>query len=71
MSDALATLPWVEQGSIHADRSNRMVTFGINDESQFSMDELRQTLGPRYGKGIEVVGDKPHADKQSRAEKKL
>ena len=55
MSDALASLPWVEQGSIKADRSSRTVVFGINDKSLFNMDEIVEALGSRYGKGLEQV----------------
>jgi hypothetical protein len=59
VSDALATLPWVEQGSIDADRSSRTVKFGINDESQFDLEALRKTLGSRYGNGLNVLENKP------------
>jgi hypothetical protein len=55
VSDALATLPWVEQGSIKADRGSRTVVFGINDKSQFNLDEIGEALGSRYRKGMEVV----------------
>jgi hypothetical protein len=62
VSDALASLPWVEQGSIKADRSSRTVVFGINDKDQFNMDEVSEALGARYRKGVEVVkGPEPTA----------
>jgi hypothetical protein len=63
VSDALATLPWVEQGSIKADRGSRTATFGINDKSQFNLEELRDALGSRYGNGIEVLENKPNSSK--------
>ena len=42
MRDALATLPWVETGTIDADRATRTVRFGINDQSQFSLDKVSE-----------------------------
>jgi hypothetical protein len=53
--DALATLPWVEQRTIAADRGSRTVTFGINDRSKFSLDKIKQALAPRYRKGLALV----------------
>jgi hypothetical protein len=53
--DALRTLPWVEQETIEPDRSSRTVKFGINDASKFNVEELSETLGPRYGRGMEVL----------------
>jgi hypothetical protein len=53
--EALATLPWVEQGSIEPDRSSRTVKFGINDASKFDVGELSEVLGPRYRRGMEVL----------------
>jgi hypothetical protein len=69
VSDALATLPWVEQGSIKADRGSRTVVFGINDKSQFNMDKIGEALGSRYGKGIEQVSMTEPKPDQSTAHK--
>jgi hypothetical protein len=60
VSDQLATLPWVEQVSIKADRSSRTVTFGINDASQYNLEELSQALSPRYRKDIKVLENKTY-----------
>ena len=59
MSKALATLPWVESGTIEANRSTRMVEFGINSKSSYSEDSLRNVLPSRYRKDMEVV-EAPH-----------
>jgi hypothetical protein len=53
--DALATLPWVEQRTIDADRGTHTVTFGVNDRSKFSMDKIKQALAPRYRRGLAIV----------------
>jgi cytochrome c-type biogenesis protein CcmE len=53
--DALATLPWVEQGTIQVDPDTKQVRFGINDKAQFSEEALRQALPSRYRKGLAVV----------------
>jgi cytochrome c-type biogenesis protein CcmE len=41
---ALATLPWVEQGSVQTDVGKREVRFNVNDKSAWSEDELRKSL---------------------------
>jgi hypothetical protein len=55
VSAALATLPWVEQGSIKADRFSRSVKFGINDKQLFDLEEIRNTLPSKYRDGLELV----------------
>jgi hypothetical protein len=52
---ALATLPWVEKRTIAADRATRTARFGINDKSQFSLEKIKEALGPRYSRGLELV----------------
>ena len=59
MRNALTSLPWVEDATIHADRSTKTVRFGINDKSQFSMSKIRSVLGSRYSKGLELVEGPP------------
>ncbi|MCS6864032.1 MAG: hypothetical protein RMJ56_08375 [Gemmataceae bacterium] len=55
MSSSLATLPWVEKGSIKTDAQRRHVKFTVTDRSQFNMDELRQKLGSRYSSGVQLI----------------
>jgi hypothetical protein len=48
------------------------VKFGINDKSQFNLDEILESLSPRYRKDLKVVSgpdDKtpPPADKKAAA----
>lgn len=42
--DALATLPWVEAKSIHADRATRQVKFTVTDRDQYQFDTVAATL---------------------------
>jgi hypothetical protein len=70
VSESLATLPWVEKGSIEADRASRSVKFTIKDKSRFNLDEIQESLSPRYRKDLTVVSgpdDKtsPSADNKS------
>ena len=44
MQKALATLPWVEQGTIKVDAKNREVHFAVKDKSQFSLESIKQAL---------------------------
>jgi hypothetical protein len=55
VSKSLATLPWVEQGSIKADRASRSVKFVINDKSRFNMKEIEKSLSPRYRKDLKAL----------------
>jgi hypothetical protein len=41
---ALATLPWVEQGTVQTDVSTREVRFNLRDKSAWSEDEVRKSL---------------------------
>jgi beta-lactam-binding protein with PASTA domain len=41
---ALATLPWVEQGTVETDVSTREVRFNVKDKSAWSEDEVRKSL---------------------------
>jgi hypothetical protein len=41
---ALATLPWVEQGTIEVDAKNREVHFALKDKSQFNLASMKQAL---------------------------
>ncbi len=44
MRSALATLPWVEQGSIQTDVDRREVRFNLKDKSAFDEDAIKQAL---------------------------
>jgi hypothetical protein len=54
--NALASLPWVEQRTIETHKPQRLdVTFGINDKSAFSEDDITRVLGGSYAPGWKVV----------------
>lgn len=55
MRGALATLPWVEKGTIDADRSTRTVRFGVTDKRQFNLEAVRRALPARYRSGLELL----------------
>jgi hypothetical protein len=57
--DALATLPWVEQKTIQADRAARTAKFGVNDKAAFSLSEIEEALSPKYRRGLRVVDGPP------------
>jgi hypothetical protein len=42
--NALATLPWVEQETIHIDVKAREVSFNLKEGSQFNEAEAKQAL---------------------------
>jgi hypothetical protein len=52
---ALATLPWVEQGSIQTDVPTREVRFNLNDKAAWNEDAIKQAL---KGKGFPQVSVK-------------
>jgi hypothetical protein len=52
---ALATLPWVEKGTIDADRASRIARFGVTDKRQFNMEAVRRALPARYRSGLELL----------------
>jgi hypothetical protein len=46
---ALATLPWVEQGSVQTDVDSREVRFNLKDKNAFDEDALRKAFkGERF-----------------------
>jgi hypothetical protein len=53
--DALATLPWVEQKTIQADRASKTVKFGVNDKKAFNLNEIEETLSSKYRKGLRII----------------
>jgi hypothetical protein len=42
--NALATLPWVEQGSIQTDTDRREVRFDLKDKGGFNEEEVKKAL---------------------------
>ncbi len=44
MRKALATLPWVEQGTVETDVSTREVRFNITDKAAWNEDEVKKAL---------------------------
>jgi hypothetical protein len=55
VSQALASLPWVEPGSVKADGRKRQAKFTVTDRAKFDMDEVRKALGWRYADGVKVL----------------
>jgi hypothetical protein len=53
--DALATLPWVEQKTIQADRATKTAKFGVNDKAAFDLSEIEGALSSKYRRGLRVV----------------
>jgi hypothetical protein len=41
---ALATLPWVEQGTIQMEFKTRELRFGLNDTSEFNAQKVKNAL---------------------------
>jgi hypothetical protein len=44
VAEALATLPWVEAGSIKADRTTRQAKFTIKDRTKFNLEEVQSVI---------------------------
>jgi hypothetical protein len=55
VSQALATLPWVESDSIKADGKKRQAKFTVTDPAKFNLDEVKRALGDRYGGGVKLL----------------
>jgi hypothetical protein len=60
---ALATLPWVEQGSIQTDVKKREVRFDLKDKKGFNEEEVRKALQGQGFKEV-TVQSAPHGDKE-------
>jgi hypothetical protein len=70
VSDALASLPWVEPGSIKADGKKRQAKFTVADPAKFNMDEVKRALGDRYSGGVKLLaGPTPGAEKTATTDK--
>lgn len=55
MRAALATLPWVEQGSITADVGTHLATFGVKDKSKFNMEQVKEALKEQQFPEVELI----------------
>ena len=55
MGAALTSLPWVDFEKIKLDAKKRQAKFTVKDRAKFSVDELKQALGPRYADGMTVL----------------
>jgi hypothetical protein len=44
VSEALATLPWVEPSSIQADRRTRQAKFTVKDRTAFDMAAVQEVI---------------------------
>ena len=59
MRKALATLPWVEKGSIKPDTDTQEVTFGFRKKDDFNYDQFKEAI---EGKTDFKVGKVLHQD---------
>ena len=55
MRKALATLPWVEQGSIVVEVSKRKVTFNVTDPRQFDLKQVDEAVKKQKFEGCELI----------------
>ncbi|HSQ55591.1 MAG TPA: hypothetical protein VLM40_07580 [Gemmata sp.] len=44
VSDALASLPWVDADSIKADRATRQAKFRVKDRKHFNLEEVQLVI---------------------------
>lgn len=63
VSEALATLPWVEPASITTDRKTRQVRFAVKDRKAFDPDAVAEAIARKGFKGARMLtglaGPKP------------
>jgi hypothetical protein len=52
---ALATLPWVEQGSITVDVGTHLATFAVKDRSKFNMEQMKKALKEQQFPEVELI----------------
>jgi hypothetical protein len=52
---ALATLPWVEQGSVNADVPSRKVMFNVKDAGSFDFEKIKDALNEQGFDDTELV----------------
>ena len=55
MRTALATLPWVEQGSITADVGTHLATFAVNNKSKFNLEQVKEALKEQQFPEVELI----------------
>lgn len=59
MAAAIATLPWAEQDSIHADGKSLKVKFAVTDPKQFDEQLVIATLKKKGYAGAKLASDPP------------
>jgi hypothetical protein len=57
--DALATLPWVEQGSIQMKFDKRELRFRLKDKATFNEAEVKDALKAQGFSDVKVVSVNP------------
>ncbi len=55
VSEGLAMLPWVDAGTIHADRKARQVRFTVKDRSAFDIDAVKETITRKGFRGVQLL----------------
>jgi hypothetical protein len=55
VSEAIATLPWVEATSIYADRRKRQVKFTLKDRAQSDFAKLKATVSDAGYPGTKLL----------------
>lgn len=55
MSEALATLPWVEPATITTDRKSRQVRFAVRDRKAFDPDAATEAIARKGFKGARML----------------
>lgn len=55
VSEALATLPWVEPASILASRATRQVRFTLKDRAQFDVEKVKTVLSKAGYPGAKLL----------------
>lgn len=55
VTEALATLPWVDRDSIHADRKTRQVRFAVTDPAAFDLEAVRERVGKKGFRNVRLL----------------
>ena len=55
MTERLTRLPWVDADTIKTDAVKLQVRFKLKDAAKFNLDEVKQTLHPRYHDGVKLL----------------
>jgi uncharacterized protein YcfL len=55
VSERLTRLPWVDADTIKTDPPKRQVRFTLKPGAQFSLEDVKKTLGARYNDGVKLL----------------